>query len=78
MLGAWQLARRGDRPGVLATLPLRYPFGTPRAATVMALMSDPAASPVRGQAVRLDGKAIGRVSPASSPERTSSTRTRPG
>lgn len=29
----------------------------------MGLMGDPAASPVRGQAVRLDGKAIGRVSP---------------
>jgi hypothetical protein len=29
----------------------------------MGLMGDPAASPVRGQAVRLGGKAIGRVSP---------------
>ena len=29
----------------------------------MALMGDPGASPVRGRPVRLDGKAIGRVSP---------------
>jgi hypothetical protein len=29
----------------------------------MGLMGDPGASPVRGQPVRLDGKAIGRVSP---------------
>jgi hypothetical protein len=29
----------------------------------MALMGDPGASPVRGHPVRLDGKAIGRVSP---------------
>jgi hypothetical protein len=29
----------------------------------MGLMGDPAASPVRGQAVRLEGKAIGRVHP---------------
>lgn len=48
---------------MLATLPFRYPFRNPKPATVMALMSDPAASPVRGQPVRLDGKAIGRVSP---------------
>ena len=38
----------------------------------------PGASPVRGRPVRLDGKAIGRVSPASSPARTSSSRTGPG
>jgi hypothetical protein len=63
LLGAWQLAPAAIALGVLATLPLRYPFGTPRPATVMGLMGNPAASPVRGQAVRLDGKAIGRVSP---------------
>ena len=63
MLGAWQLAPAAIALGVLATLPLRYPFGAPRPATVMGLMGDPGASPVRGQAVRLDGKAIGRVSP---------------
>jgi Zn-dependent protease with chaperone function len=61
--GAWQLAPAAIAVGVLATLPLRYPLGTPQPATVMALMGDPAASPVRGQKVRLDGKAIGRVSP---------------
>jgi len=63
LLGAWQLAPAAIALGVLATLPLRYPFGTPRPASVMGLMGDPAASPARGQAVRLDGKAIGRVSP---------------
>jgi hypothetical protein len=61
--GAWQLAPAAVAVGVLATLPLRYPLGTPQPATVMALMGDPAASPVRGQKVRLDGKAIGRASP---------------
>jgi Zn-dependent protease with chaperone function len=63
LLGAWQFAPAAIALGVLATLPLRYPFRTPQAATVMALMGDPAASPVRGQPVRLEGKAIGRVSP---------------
>ncbi len=63
MLGAWQFAPAAIALGVLVTLPLRYPLGAPRPATVMGLMADPAASPVRGQAVRLEGKAIGRVSP---------------
>jgi heat shock protein HtpX len=61
--GAWQLVPAAIAVGVLATLPLRYPFPTPQPATVMALMGDPGASPVRGRPVRLDGKAIGRVSP---------------
>jgi len=61
--GAWHLTPAAIALGVLATLPLRYPFRTPQPATVMALMGDPAASPVRGQPVRLDGKAIGRVQP---------------
>jgi Zn-dependent protease with chaperone function len=61
--GGWQLAPAAIALGVLATLPLRYPFGPPKPATVMALMGDPGASPVRGQKVRLDGKAIGRASP---------------
>jgi Zn-dependent protease with chaperone function len=61
--GAWHLAPAAIAVGVLATLPLRYPFRTPQPATVMALMGDPGASPVRGRPVRLDGKAIGRVSP---------------
>jgi Zn-dependent protease with chaperone function len=63
MLVAWQLAPAAIAVGVLATLPLRYPFRTPQPATVMALMGDPGASPVRGRPVRLDGKAIGRVQP---------------
>ena len=63
IMGAWQLAPAAIALGVLATLPLRYPFRTPKAATVMALMGDPGASPIRGQPVRLEGKAIGRVHP---------------
>ena len=62
-MGAWQLAPAAIALGVLVTLPLRYPFGTPQPATVMALMGDPAASPVVGRPCALDGKAIGRVSP---------------
>jgi Zn-dependent protease with chaperone function len=62
-LGAWKLVPAAIALGVLLTLPLRYPFRTPSAATVMALMGDPGASPVRGQPVRLAGKAIGRVHP---------------
>ncbi len=61
IMGAWQFVPAAIAAGVLLTLPLRYPFGTPSGTTVMALMSDAAASPVRGQAVRLEGKAIGRV-----------------
>jgi hypothetical protein len=61
LLGAWPFVPAGIATGVLLTLPLRYPFRTPSSATVMALMSDPGASPVRGQSVRLDGKPIGRV-----------------
>ncbi|HLC07802.1 MAG TPA: M48 family metalloprotease [Methyloceanibacter sp.] len=59
--GIWQLALAAAALGVLITLPLRYPFRTPANTTVMALMSDPAASPIRAQSVRLEGKAIGRV-----------------
>ncbi len=59
--GAWQLVPAAIAVGVLLTLPLRYPFGAPAGTTVMALMSDASASPVRGRTVRLEGKAIGRV-----------------
>src|SRR5262249_1004086 len=59
--GAWQLVPAAIALGVLLTLFLRYPPGAPQGATVMALMSDPAASPVRGRSVTLEGKAIGRV-----------------
>ncbi len=61
--GAWQLVPAAIAIGVLVTLPLRYPFRTAQPASVMALMGDPGASPVRGRPVRLDGKAIGRVNP---------------
>jgi Zn-dependent protease with chaperone function len=57
--GAWQLVPAAIALGVLMTLFLRYPLGAPQGTTVMALMSDPAASPVRGRSVRLEGKAIG-------------------
>jgi heat shock protein HtpX len=61
LLGAWPFVPAGIAAGVLLTLSLRYPFRTPSSATVMALMSDPGASPVRGRSVRLEGKPIGRV-----------------
>lgn len=61
--GNWALVPAAIAVGVLATLPLRYPLRMPEPATVMALMGDPGASPVRGRPVRLDGKAIGRVQP---------------
>ncbi len=70
LTGTWQLALAAGAVAVLVTLPLRYPTGTPTDTTVMALMSDPAASPVRASKVRLQGKAIGRVSPALSPAPT--------
>jgi hypothetical protein len=54
--GNWTLAPAAIAVGVLATLPLRYPFGAAKVATVMGLMGDPAASPVRGQAVRLTAR----------------------
>lgn len=59
--GSLPLALAAGALGVLLTLPLRYPFRTPANTTVMGLMSDPAASPVRAQSVKLEGKAIGRV-----------------
>jgi hypothetical protein len=59
--GAWMFAPAALAIGVLATLPLRYPFRAPTDTTVMALMIDPAASPIRARPVRLQGKAIGRV-----------------
>ena len=63
LLGAWPLVPAAIALGVLLTLPRRFPFGAPSNATVMGLMSDPAASPVRARSVRLEGKAIGRVDP---------------
>ncbi len=61
ILGAWQVAPAAIAVGVLLTLPVRYPPGAPSGTTVMALMSDPRASPVCGRSVSLEGKAIGRV-----------------
>ncbi len=63
LIGAWPLAPAAAAVAVLATLPLRYPFAPPGDTTVMSLMTDPAVSPVVGRAVRLEGKAIGRVNP---------------
>jgi heat shock protein HtpX len=63
VFGAWQFVPAAIAVGVLITLPFRYPFGAPRGATVMGLMGDPGASPVRGQKVQLEGKAIGRAAP---------------
>ena len=53
----------GDARSNSIAFPLRYPWGPPKPATVMGLMGDAAASPMRGKAVSLDGKAIGRVNP---------------
>jgi Zn-dependent protease with chaperone function len=63
LLGAWPWVPAAIAVGLLLTLPRRYPFGRPGDATVMGLMSDPAASPVRARSIRLEGKAIGRVDP---------------
>jgi Zn-dependent protease with chaperone function len=63
LAGAWPFVPAAIATGVLLTLPRRYPFGAPRDATVMGLMSDPASSPIRAKSVRLEGKAIGRVDP---------------
>ena len=62
LLGAWPLvpaaiARRAPH----AAAPLS--FWRAVQCSVMGLMSDPAASPVRARSVRLEGKAIGRVDP---------------
>jgi heat shock protein HtpX len=59
--GSLPLALAAGALGVLVTLPLRYPLRAPADTTVMALMSDPAASPVRAQSVRLAGKVVGRA-----------------
>lgn len=63
LLGAWPLAPGAAALGVLATIPIRYPSGGQTAASVVALMTNPAASPVIGRLARLEGKAIGRANP---------------
>lgn len=61
LAGYWYLALATGAATVIATLFLRYPMGEPKPTTVMALMSDPRASPVIGRPVRLEGTAIGRA-----------------
>jgi hypothetical protein len=63
LLGDWMLVPAAVAIGVLVTLPLRYPSGTPEPTTVAALMTNPAASPVVGRPAQLTGKAIGRANP---------------
>jgi Zn-dependent protease with chaperone function len=63
LLGDWMLIPAAVAIGVLVTLRLRYPSGTPEPTTVAALMTNPAASPVVGRPAQLTGKAIGRANP---------------
>jgi Zn-dependent protease with chaperone function len=63
LLGAWQLAPAAAAVGVLVTIRLRYPSGSADATSVVALMTNPAASPVIGRPALLTGKAIGRANP---------------
>ncbi len=63
LVGAWPLAPAAAAATVLATLRLRYPSSPPANTTVVSLMTNPAASPVIGRSVRLEGKTIGRVNP---------------
>ncbi len=63
LIGAWPLAPAAFAATVIATLYLRYPSTAPQNTTVMALMTNPAASPIVGHPVRLQGTPIGRVNP---------------
>ena len=63
LIGAFPLAPAAFAATVIATLYVRYPSTTPQNTTVMALMTNPAASPVVGRPVRLEGTPIGRVNP---------------
>ena len=63
LFGAFPLAPAAFAATVIATLYLRYPAAAPESTTVMALMTNPAASPVVGRPVRLEGTPIGRVNP---------------
>jgi heat shock protein HtpX len=62
-VGAWPLAPAAFAATVIATLYVRYPSTPPQSTTVMALMTNPAASPVVGRPVRLEGTPIGRANP---------------
>ena len=63
LVGAWPLAPAAFAATVIATLYVRYPSTPPQNTTVMALMTNPAASPVVGRPVRLEGTPIGRANP---------------
>jgi Zn-dependent protease with chaperone function len=63
LVGAWPLAPAAFAATVIATLYVRYPSTPPQDTTVMALMTNPAASPVVGRPVRLEGTPIGRANP---------------
>jgi len=63
LVGAWPLAPAAFAAAVIATLYVRYPSTPPQNTTVMALMTNPAASPVVGRPVRLEGTPIGRANP---------------
>ncbi|HSS99251.1 MAG TPA: M48 family metalloprotease [Terriglobales bacterium] len=49
--------------GLLLRVPYRYSFSSPQKTTVIEQMRDPYASPVRGKAIQLEGKVIGRGVP---------------
>ena len=74
LLGAWPLAPAAVALGVLVTLPRRYPFGAPADATVMALMSDRGASPVRARPSVSKARPSAASIRGSSPAKTSSSR----
>src|SRR4029077_20048542 len=61
LMGYWWLAPAAAAVGVLFTLRLRYPPALAQPITVVALMTNPAASPVIGRPAQLTGKAIGRA-----------------
>ncbi|HEY8248427.1 MAG TPA: zinc metalloprotease HtpX [Hyphomicrobium sp.] len=63
LMGYWWLAPAAAAVGVLFTLRLRYPPALAQPITVVALMTNPAASPVIGRPAQLTGKAIGRANP---------------
>ena len=67
LVGAWPLAPAAFAATVIATLYVRYPSTPPQSTTVMALMTNPAASPVVGRA-----RAPGRQHPSAAPIRASS------
>jgi Zn-dependent protease with chaperone function len=59
----WWYAPAAAAVAVLLTLRARYPSIPAKGTTVVDLMRNPAASPVVGRPVRLQGEAIGRVNP---------------